>query len=296
MGLQSIVTVLVPAASDLLIDLPTVKTELNIGSADTSNDAWLTLVIGQVTSSIESFCNRKFAIEQVQDLIYMEWGSGLLELSRWPLVNFALVPLAAPAQPGDTELNFGSGYEAAAALPGVLSGPGLAAGSTFALSGAALTLNQPVAAAMAAGAPIAIGIEAVQAITAPVGLQPTGLSGGGALAQNVLAASIDYGIDARKGFLTRLNPATGTRASWEARPTTITYSAGYAAIPADVVVAALRWIAWRWYERGRDPTLKSIAQPMAGTESFGVGGPPMSGGVPAEIADLLSHYRVPVVA
>lgn len=286
MSLETLTTVLVPAASYALVDLPTVKTELKINSTDTSNNVWLEGAIDQVSSSIAHHCNRIFPAEQVQDLFYMEWGTGVLELSRWPLADFALVPLAAPAQPGDTALNFGAGYNAAAALPGVLSGPGLAAGSTFSLSGAALALNQPVAAAMAAGTPIAIGIEAVQAIPAS----------GGAPVPNVLAATIDYAIDPRKGFLSRLNPATGLRASWEVRPTTVTYSAGYATIPSDVVVAALRWIAWRWHERGRDPTLKSVAQPMAGTESFWVGGPPSSGGVPLEVADLLSHYRVPVVA
>jgi hypothetical protein len=63
-----------------------------------------------------------------------------------------------------------------------------------------------------------------------------------------------------------------------------------------VVEAALRWLSMRWSARGRDPMLKSRTQPGIGEEVFWVGGPPMSGAVPEEIAGRLDGtYRVPVI-
>lgn len=291
MTVQIFTAVLSAAGSYDLVDLDTAKSELGIDPLDTTKDDWLGRAIDQVSSSIASFCNRVFPIEQLQDLAYIQQdpypyqtpgGFALLQLSRWPLVNFTILPLAGPAAVGDTTLNLGS----AAGAPGIVSAPGLPPGSTAGLANGVLTLNQPVAGAMPAGTPIAFGIE-VKRLLANYGGIPT---------EQVLTANADYRIDAERGQLLRLDRFSGANGSWEAVPTTITYSAGYAAIPPDVVVAALRWINWRWAERGRDPTLKEITQPLVGQQTFWVGGPPMSGGVPLEIGNLLWHYRPPVVA
>jgi gp6-like head-tail connector protein len=104
----------------------------------------------------------------------------------------------------------------------------------------------------------------------------------------------DFKLDRDLGRLFRLSP-TGVLSNWEALPVTVVYEAGFDPVPDDVVVAAIRWLVWRWNERTRDPTLKATQQPDLGTRSYWVGGPPMSGGVPQEIAALLDNYRVPVV-
>lgn len=288
-------TILIPAASQLLVDLPTVKEELAIDDTDTAKDTWLNLVIGQVSRSISAYCNRTFVVEQLQETLYIQQdpypyqvpgGVSALQLSRWPLANFTLLPLAAPAAAGDTVLNFGSNTSAAEALLGIVSGPGIAAGTTIGIAEAALVLSAPVTAAMAAGTLVAFGLAVSQTLS--------GSLGGSPLVQS-LAATLHYQIDAREAQLIRLDGFTGIATLWEALPTTVIYSAGYATIPEDIVVAALRWVSWRFAERGRDPTLRAFDQPLVGNKQFWVGGPPSSGGVPREIADLLAHYRTPVV-
>jgi hypothetical protein len=109
-----------------------------------------------------------------------------------------------------------------------------------------------------------------------------------------LTADTDFKLDGENGRLFRLDPS-GIIVRWEALPLSVTYEAGFEDVPDDVAVAALRWLVWRWSERTRDPTLKATQQPDLGTRSYWVGGPPMSGGVPQEIAALLDNYRVPVV-
>jgi hypothetical protein len=109
-----------------------------------------------------------------------------------------------------------------------------------------------------------------------------------------LTVGTDFVLDSVNGRLLRISVTGGTML-WEAYPTAVTYVAGFDEIPDDVAVAALRWMVWRWNERSRDPTLKATQQPDYGTRSYWVGGPPMSGGVPQEIAALLDNYRVPVI-
>jgi hypothetical protein len=50
-------------------------------------------------------------------------------------------------------------------------------------------------------------------------------------------------------------------------------------------------MAWRYYERGRDPSIREVMQPQLGQTTYWTGGPPMSGNVPTEVAALLSQYR-----
>jgi hypothetical protein len=294
MTVQLVTTVLVAPSSYLLVDLDTVKEELGIPDSDTSNDDWLTRVLGQVSRSIGSYCNRVFPIEQLQDVAFLQQdpypyqvpgGVIALQLARWPLANLAVLPLAAAANGGDTTLNFGAGTP----LAGLVSGPAIAGGTTATVAGNLATLSQPVTAPMAAGTPIGFGISVVQTIAG---------SFGGPVTTQALSAGLDYQPDAKAGQLLRLNPFTGVVVYWEALPTTVVYSAGYATIPEDVVVAALRWVSIRWWEHkeNRDPMLRSFDQPMVGTKTWWVGGPKMTGTVPEEIAGLLSHYRTPVVA
>ena len=111
-----------------------------------------------------------------------------------------------------------------------------------------------------------------------------------------LVADTDYVLNAALGQLVRLDPFMAYPVVWQPIKTVVQYEGGFEEIPADVVDAALRWITMRWADRGRDPNLKSIEQPMVGTKTFWVGAMPQTGGVPSEIATMLDKYRVPVIA
>lgn len=208
------------ATDDSLVELDEIKSELKIDANDTSNDVWLERAIGQVSRSICSYCNRKFHVETMLDVFYVQQdpypyqlpgGVLALQLARWPVKNL-------------------------------------------------LGVTQRLSAATT----------------------------------HTLTEGTDFALDGGVGQLLRLDTNAGmTR--WEALPVSVNYAAGFDNIPDDVVVAALRWMVWRWSERTRDPTLKATQQPDYGTKSYWVGGPPMSGGVPQEIAALLDNYRVPVI-
>lgn len=114
--------------------------------------------------------------------------------------------------------------------------------------------------------------------------------------QTTLTANTDYKAITRTGQLLRLDYITGLTVSWEPVPITVTYSAGYATIPVDIVEATSRMVASRYFSRDRDPALRTIESPSVGSKTYWVGGPPSSGGMPQEIADMLTNYRVPVVA
>jgi hypothetical protein len=122
-------------------------------------------------------------------------------------------------------------------------------------------------------------------ITDPAGATP-----------QILVADTDYVLDASVGQLIRLDAFMAYPTQWVPIRTAVKYSGGFDPIPDDVVDAALRWVTMRWSDRGRDPNLKSLEQPMVGTKTYWVGAQPMTEGVPTEIASLLIKYRVPVSA
>lgn len=89
-------TAVAPAGPYDLIDLATVKDELDIEPADTSQDLRLARAITEESLVIASYCNRVFALETVQDQIYPErdaypyqvpGGVAPLQLSRWPIAG-----------------------------------------------------------------------------------------------------------------------------------------------------------------------------------------------------------------
>lgn len=111
-----------------------------------------------------------------------------------------------------------------------------------------------------------------------------------------LTAGTDYVLDGAAGQLLRLNQYTAYPTSWAPLKTVVVYRSGYSPIPLDVVDAVLRWLTMRFNSRGTEANLKTIEQPGLGTKTYWVGDPRMAGGVPADIAELLDKYRVPVVA
>ena len=94
-----------PAGPYDLIDLATVKDELDIDPDDTAQDARLVRAIIEESLAIAHYCHRVFAVETVQDVIYPErdaypyqvpGGVAPLQLARWPLVAVAWVSIVDP--------------------------------------------------------------------------------------------------------------------------------------------------------------------------------------------------------
>jgi hypothetical protein len=97
-------TIVTPATSTLLTDVPTFKSELKItGSAD---DAWIARAIGAASAAIQNYCNRIFAAQTIQDQFWFEKDSwprivrddiARLQLSDWPIISVTSVTEGANA-------------------------------------------------------------------------------------------------------------------------------------------------------------------------------------------------------
>lgn len=298
MAVETITTVLVPACAESpaspydLTDLPTVKDELSIPDDDTSKDSFLSRAITQASAAIASYCNRVFAVEALQDQLYIQrdpypyqvpGGIYPLQLSRWPVASSAVVSVT-----GNTHGSIVvDGVASTAGIqPGALvfsSDGSIPAGTKVkSVAPQSLILTQ-AATTSVTGLSITTGVQVVQQLA--VGMTQT------------LVYGQDFKIDANLGWLIRINSFTGISQKWEADPTTVTYQAGYSSIPADLVDACLRLVTARFLARGRDPMLMERSQPNLGTDRFWIGNTPgQVGSLPPEIQALVDHYRVPVIA
>lgn len=117
-----------------------------------------------------------------------------------------------------------------------------------------------------------------------------------ALTENSVALvdETDFRIDYDKGQLIRLN-ALGTPIPWSVYPISVTYSAGYATIPYDVVDAVIRMVKNRWFMRQRDPALRQQSIPGVLEQQFWVATGSEAGAMTPDVTDLLDNFRVPVV-
>ena len=131
--------------------------------------------------------------------------------------------------------------------------------------------------------------QPLSAVTSVVIADPPGTN-------TVLVEGTDFIVNPAFGQLVRLDPWSQYPTLWLPIKTTVIYAGGFNLIPDDVQEAALRWITQRYKERGRDPNLRAKEEPNLGRMEYWTGGPPMSGGVPEEIAELLWNYRSPVCA
>jgi hypothetical protein len=109
----AIVTKLLGAADNYdLVTLDVVKDELQIQLSDTSRDDFLGRTITQVSTLVQNYVKRPFAIETIEDAIYLRrfpyghsWrhrspsGVAPLQLSRWPVVNVSSVQQAGASGP-----------------------------------------------------------------------------------------------------------------------------------------------------------------------------------------------------
>ena len=119
MGKQVISSVITPATSYNLTDLATVKTELSIPNTDTKSDAWLSLKIAQASSAIQTYCDRTFVQETLQDVVYPDradgpyWSLGNfqpLQLRRWPVASISSIVVQFDANP-DNNYTFVQGLD-----------------------------------------------------------------------------------------------------------------------------------------------------------------------------------------
>jgi hypothetical protein len=103
----------------------------------------------------------------------------------------------------------------------------------------------------------------------------------------------DFRTDYAKGQLIRLR-ASGLPTAWPVCPISVTYSAGYATIPADVVDAVVRMVKNRWFNRTRDATLKQQTIPGVIEQQFWIATGAEAGAMTPDVTDLLDAYKVPV--
>jgi hypothetical protein len=298
MGVEIISTVLVPATAEApagpydLTTLADLHAELNVPTGDTTNDTQFSKYITTASAMLQTYCNRVFAVEGLQDQIYPQldhypWqvpgGLFPLQLSRWPLANATPVAFTGNTY-GTTTVDTISSM--AGLVEGALvfaSDGSIPAGTTIESVGTdSITLSNPTASSET-GLAMNTGLQVVQQLT--VGMTQT------------LVYGVDFTVDAKRGWLIRLNKFTGVAERWEPMPTTVQYQAGYETIPGDVEEACLRLCTARWWARGRDPSLRSQTQPTLGTREYWVGAVPgQNGALPPEIEALVAPYRVPVTA
>lgn len=295
MAVETITTVLVaatatpPAGPYDLTDLATVHDELALPMTDTGDDAFLSRAITQASAAISRYCNRVFAVETVQDQIFIQqdpypWqvpgGVYPLQLSRWPLNNSSVVSFT-----GNTHSSIlVDGIASTVGLnPGALVfGSGIPVGTTMVNVYPTSIMLSQAATATATAISLTSGLQVVQ--TLAIGTTQT------------LIYGTDYTIDPARGWLIRLNPYIGISSKWEAEPTTVQYQGGYASVPSDLQEACLRLVTARYRAKARDPALLERTQPgMVGSERFWFGSAPgQVGAFAPEIAALLDQYRVPV--
>jgi hypothetical protein len=299
LAVETITTVLVaatatpPAGAYDLTDLATVRDELSLKTDDTSNDAFLSRAITQSSRAIANYCNRVFPVETVQDVIYIQQdpypyqvpgGVYPLQLARWPLVNSGVVVFTGNTMASQVITGIASTAGITQGQPIFASDGSLPIGTTVSAVYPTSLLLSNASSSRTAGVNFTTGVQVVQ--TLEVGQM------------QALVYGTDFTIDAKRGWLIRLNSWTGVSEKWEALPVTVQYQAGYSPIPDDLVDACLRLVTARFRTRGRDPTVVERGQPgMVGSERYWVGTPPgQKGAFPPEITSLIDQYRVPVMA
>lgn len=299
-NVRYITTVLTPATATPpagpydLTNLATAKVELGIPTSDTTNDAFLSNAITQESAAIASYCNRVFAVEGIQDVIYLEREIDYrrprledlpIQLTRWPVVQS--VPAGSfTGNTHDSTLVDGIASTALLYQGLPVTGTGVAAGTTIAAvnDATSVTLSAATTGGPQTGVTFSTGIGVLQTIVPGV---PT-----------VLVPGTDYVIDPLRGWLMPPSPyaASALRYLPFWVEITVQYSAGFQSIPADIVKACLRLVTMRFKSKGRDPLIKMERDggTSHGSEvEYWVGTTPgQEGALPPEVASLCDHYRV----
>ena len=294
-----ICTVLASAASYNLATLAQVKTELSIGANDTSNDAFLSQAITQVSKSIARECKRAFVPEFVQDIIDFDrdpyfarapGGFSDLGLSRWPVIAIFSVVQSLPNGTTQT-LVAGTDYRLDP-ISGRLFRLSYGAGQTKIWESLPLTVTY------LAG----YGSQATEAHAVPAGANPQ------VTVSQASMFSCDVGVTYASGTpLTSVtaNPAQGQYSVAAGGYTfntadagqILTFTYGTAGVPEDITEICLELITGRFRAKDRDPTLMQTESPMTGVQRFWIGA---SAGQSTRFAPdqqaALNRYRVPSIA
>jgi len=327
MGPTIVTTVTAPAANADLVDLQTVKRELDI--TDNSGDDVLGRWISASSGAAARYCNRVFVVETLFDQVY-PWhdqvnysvlrGERLdpLQLTRWPIASPPCVAgLAAPMPPllasvaggalaaaryfvqisyltaaGETAASTEVSFSVAAnSLLQVPSPPS----SSFATGWNVYVSTTSGAATLQNASPIAIGTS----WTEPTSGLITGnaMPGFVAVVENAvpLAEGVDFLVQYDVGQLVRLDSRLCPR-RWPSFSVTASYQAGYATIPLDVVEAVVLLVKHRWFARKRDPYLRQENIPGVIEQSWWIAqGPGSNGNLSPDVEAILEKYRIPVV-
>ena len=305
--IERISTVIVPAVSYQLVDLPTLKAELSINATDSTNDTVLTREIAYISQLIINNCSSPFApfaLEQRQDLIQFGrdpfpgkrfGGEDEIALARCPLISVASVVQSLPD--GFTKT--------------------LAAGTDFLAdlaTGRLLRLRSdgriqrweafPLTVQYIGGyGALVSGESASVPASGPFTVRPA----------NAMTFAFDQGVAYASGAaLTKVgaNPSAGQYAVSFSISAGATYtfaaadegaavelSYGYNVIPPDLISHGLQIITGRFAARGRDPALIQQDTPGVGTQRWWFGGTPgQTGALPPDIDAALDTYRQPRLA
>lgn len=115
-----------------------------------------------------------------------------------------------------------------------------------------------------------------------------------------LTADVGFTVHPESGLLTRLCDDRPRR--WCARKVVAVYQAGFAEIPRDLAEAAMEFMRLSWFQKNRDPSLKSevvlIPDVRRIEQTFWVGPTPgqsNDGAVPEIVAGKLTRFLNPMV-
>lgn len=316
-SIQRSTTVLKAGSPTDLTTLTNIKLELAITPDDTTNDAWLNLVIPQITGTISAFCNRIFANQVYLDFFRIRRPTGALSVEGGsdPLV-LGQMPIAAIADVFDLT------GAAAIAPPNIATpNPTTTLASAMNAGQATMALSQPLGTAYPFDVLLDTGLNMeVVTVTSLVSGSTYNVTRGAA---NTTAAAhkanvpatqaVDptlYEYEAESGFVTRLDTDGGGNfwpRRWGTGEIVVIYTAGfmlqgkdnpndYPTLPPDIEEAALRLAVMRVKARGRDPMLRTQGQPGIGQQTYWIGTPPgQVGSLPPEIASLVEPYRILLV-
>lgn len=137
--------------------------------------------------------------------------------------------------------------------------------------------------------PLSSGFQVMQLSRWPVVEVVSLTDDGTALVENA-----DFVVDAESGQVMRLSG--GRVICWGSAPKVVQYQAGYEEIPGDLQDAVTRMVRNRFRAKGRDSYLMSESIPGVRDSRWWIATGNDAGNIPPDIADLISSYRVPVIA
>lgn len=298
MAYSAVTTVLAAAASSSLTDLATVKDELSIDEANTSDDAWLGRAIRQVSMAIANHTKRVFPPELVQDAFDVQQdaypyqtpgGFAQLELTRWPVLT--VLSVVQTLGPGSTQaLTEGTDFRLDPATGRLLRlNAFTGTGSLWEALPVTVQYVAGYGATLQEVHPVPVSPHQVtvsQAATFSCDQQVNYANGAALLRVAAAPAQGQYSVAA--GIYTFNVADVGQ---------SLTFAYATFSTPDDLVEVALRLITSRYKSKDRDPALVQQDTPGVGTQRWWFGGAPgQKGPFPPDIEASLDAYRMPVVA